>query len=113
MTLNFKLYNANFDFDCNCNCNMYNCTYMYTVALGDDTCTPGSYTKYYMYMYRTTVPYYTTAVLVPTTKSVASLCGLRLVVWPKFGTNPARVAFGPLWLFNQNYGKLLNLNLIT
>ena len=41
---------------------------------------------------------------VPVTKSVASLHGLRLVVWPKFGTNPARVAFGPLWLFNQNYG---------
>ena len=50
-----------------------------------------------MYLYRTTVPYYTTAV--PTTKSVASLCGLKLVVWPKFGTDPARVPFGPLWLF--------------
>ena len=59
-----------------------------------------------------TGPYYwyttSTAVLVPvpvpTTKSVASLCGLRLVVWPKFGTDPARVAFGPMWSFYQNYG---------
>eukprot|EP01050_Picozoa_sp_SAG11_P057508 SAG11_NODE_36243_length_262_cov_1.515337_1_plen_76_part_10 len=36
-------------------------------------------------------------VLLPVTKSVASLCGLRLVVRPKFGTNPARVAFGLVW----------------
>ena len=53
----------------------------------------------YRYQYSCTGP-----VPVLATKSVASICGLRLVVWPKIGTNPARVAFGGVWSYYQNYG---------
>ena len=48
--------------------------------------------------------YLSVPVLVPVTQSVAFLHGLRLVVWPKFGTNPARVAFGLVWTSYQKHG---------
>ena len=38
------------------------------------------------------------------TKSVASFFDMRLVVWPKFGTNPARMAFGLAWTYYQKHG---------